>query len=314
MDEKRGTDVLTSLAGIYQQLYIPPGADSAEKYDDVVKKGHEIPDGDLSHFIMDERDTLAYEDTPAGMVCVVTLYNRRDFVTFLQIMANRCYCADIPDTQGASIISGVINWSKIRKHKEDFCAQEQRKGNLFPDWKTEFAGFTSDKNNYLDTLIVLSVGPYSGIGTERINDCLKKAGVAAGPFSDDEWLSYSDMIRKHHECTHYICQKKYPDKKDPVWDELVADAVGIYAAFGKFDRRLEELFLGIDDSGYTGGRLENYVKADSGEEKQRQLDDMSFTILKILKSFEKISEESPSVNPYDLAIMLEENKDEMWKL
>lgn len=308
MEEKRGTNVLTSLAEIYQQLYIPPGDDSVEKYEDVVKKGHEIPDGDLSHFVMDERDTLAYEDTPVGKVCVITLYNRQDFVTFIRIMGNRCSCTDIPDTQGASIISGVANWSKIKKHKEDFYLQEQRKGNLFPDWKAEFAVFTSDKSNYLDTLIVLSYGPYSGIDTERINGYLKETDAQARTYSDDEWLSYSYTIRKHHECTHYICQKIFPDKKDPIWDELVADTVGIYAAFGNFDRRLEELFLGIGDNGYTKGRLENYVKADSDEEKQRQLAELSSDIPDILKGFEITVEENHGITPYRLAILLEESK------
>ena len=93
MDELHGADVLTSLAKIYQQLYIAPGNDNADKYADVVKKGHDIEDGDLSHFIMDTRDSLVYEETQAGMVCVITLYNRADFVTFLRIMANRCTMA-----------------------------------------------------------------------------------------------------------------------------------------------------------------------------------------------------------------------------
>lgn len=307
MDEIRGSEVLTFLAGIYQQLYIPPGENNTEKYDNVVKSGHEIPDGDLSHFITDEKDRLAYEDTPEGEVIVITLYNRQDFVTFLRIMANRCTLADIPDTQGASIISGVINRSKIRKHKEDYISGEIEKGNVFPDWKTEFERFTSDKNNYLDTLIVLSVGPYSGICAERINELFEGCGINHVPLSDDEWISYSDTIRKYHECTHYICRKRFPDKTDPVIDELVADAVGIYAAFGRFYKELEALFLGIDDNGYAGGRLENYVKADTGTEKQKQLDDLSPGIMRFLGNFEKTAEENPGILPYDLAVLLEEN-------
>ena len=49
------------------------------------------------------------------------------------------------------------------------------------------------------------------------------------------------------------------DDIDAVRDELIADAVGLYAAFGRFDPEKEKLFLGIKDSHYIGGRLENYT-------------------------------------------------------
>ena len=44
-----------------------------------------------------------------------------------------------------------------------------------------------------------------------------------------------------------------------ITDELVADAVGITAALGHYDRALAERFLGIREGRYTRGRLENYV-------------------------------------------------------
>lgn len=305
MDEIHGADVLTSLAKIYQQLYIAPGDGSTEKYDDAVKRGNEIPEGDLSHFITDERDRLAYENTPAGRVCVITLYNRQDFVTFLRIMANRCTLADIPDTQGASIISGLADWTKIRKHKADFLKEEADRGNLFPDWKAEFKRFTSDKSNYLNTLIVLSVGPYSGISTERINDFLGNKGGRA--LSCDEWLSLSDTIRRYHECTHYVCRNMFPDRKDPVWDELVADAVGIYAAFGKFDADMEKLFLGIEGSHYVGGRLENYTADLPEGRRQAALDELSVKISGTLRSFESMISHDHGAAPFEIAVLIEEN-------
>lgn len=326
MDELHGADVLTSLAKIYQQLYIAPGNDNADKYADVVKKGHDIEDGDLSHFIMDTRDSLVYEDTPAGMVCVITLYNRADFVTFLRIMANRCTMAGIPDTQGASIIDGVANWAKIREHKEAFISGERMKGNPFPDWKAEFARFTSDKSNYLDTLIVLSVGPYSGIITETVNGYFRSRGRldksddaedARSEITGDEWLSLSDTIRRYHECTHFICRNRFPDKKDAVWDELVADAVGIFAAFGGYDHGLGELFLGIEDGRYTGGRLENYIKTDTGderweEEKKRLLEELAMKTTPVLKRFEELIDVNRDMTPFDIAILLEERKERLW--
>lgn len=46
---------------------------------------------------------------------------------------------------------------------------------------------------------------------------------------------------------------------DPVRDDLIADAVGLYAAFGRFDPETEKRFLGVKDGRYVGGRLENYT-------------------------------------------------------
>ena len=67
---------------------------------------------------------------------------------------------------------------------------------------------------------MLSWGPYSGVSAE-----------AAG-CSEEEWLALSDTIRRYHELTHVICRRLYPEDVDPVRDELIADAVGLYAAYG----------------------------------------------------------------------------------
>ena len=134
--------VISTLAEVYKQLYLCPGREGQAQYDDVVKRGRDVKKKSLSHFCMDERDRLEYLDTPAGSVQCVTLHKRSDFVTFLQIMTNRCEAVDIPDTQGASLIDGVINRAKIKAHKEEFFKAEAEKGSLRPDWSTEFKRFT----------------------------------------------------------------------------------------------------------------------------------------------------------------------------
>ena len=116
-----------------------------------------------------------------------------------------------------------------------------------PDWSTEFQSFISVKENYQDLLVVLSWGPYSNVTAEMAGQ------------TEESWPETSYSIRKYHELTHVICRRLYPDRIEAVWDELVADAVGIYAAFGRYDAELEKLFLGIRKGRYTGGRLENYT-------------------------------------------------------
>lgn len=277
-----GRAVIETLADTYRQLFVSPGLGGKEKYLDIVERGNEPSSRDLSHFITSTGDSLTYEETPAGVVTVITLARREDFVTFLRIMANRSEEVVIPDTQGASIIDGVINWRKIERHMEGFSDS---------DYKEEFRRFTSDRSNFKDALIVLSVGPYSAIPAEKIG------------ISDDEWITLSQKIRKYHECTHFICRRLYPDKKDAIWDELVADAVGIAAAFGKIDIGMEKKFLGIDGNSYIGGRLENYTDVDTA---------LIYKVCDLLELFLQIASRDVSQTPYELAIKLEDKKEELW--
>ena len=284
----RGADVIKTLAAIYPQLYLKPGPEAAEEYKRIVECG-ELPEcRSLSHFNCCDDDMLFEEITPAGKVSVVTLHDRADFELFLQIIAHRCIPKPIPDTQGAAILDGVINWTKIRAHEKEFF----EKNGPEADWDSEFARFTSDRMNFKDALVVLSWGPYSAVSAER-------AGFPA-----EEWLELSNTIRKAHECTHFICRRLHPDKKDAVWDELVADAAGIFAAFGKFDLRLEELFLGIEGGKYQGGRLENYIDGDMN--RQEQLDALAPRIHSILLRFSETADRSDPSDPYGFALRLEE--------
>lgn len=287
--ECQGKAVIPELARLYKQLYLRPG--EMMQYQEVVQKGKDPVKKDLSHFIGDERDSVLLAETAAGEVAVITLNQRADFETFLQIMAKGCRREPIPRTQGATIIDGVINWTKISDHKAEFLEAEKKGGKDSPDWAAEFKRFTADGRNYKDVLIVLGTGPYSGIPASALG------------LTDEEWLTASYTIRQYHECTHFICRRKYPDKIDPIWDELVADTVGIYAAFGKFDLHLAQMFLGVDEDGYIGGRIANYAEPE-------ELDTLAKKLHKILTRFERVVEAQDPMSPFELAYFLEEKKDE----
>ena len=233
--------VLLAIASDYPQLYLNPDIDDREEYRRIVLQGEEPAAKSLDHYAGSEKDCDETVDTPAGKVRVVTLGNRRDFELVMRglMAAKDGPLAPIPASQGAAMLT-LFNWPRIHSHLAEFPKEEQAE---------EFKRFTSDKANFTDMLIVLSRGPYSGIGAEE-----------AG-FDEKEWLDYSDIIRRNHEITHVICRRLYPDDVDPVRDELIADAVGLYAAFGHFDPEMEKRFLGIKDGRYIGGRLENYTDA-----------------------------------------------------
>lgn len=296
--EKNGMTVIEQLAETYPQLYLDPDKADTGEYKSCVLQGKRPEECSLSHFAMDERDSAESVETPAGTAQVITLHNRHDFEVLVRcMMAAKNGPRDIiPATMGASTIV-AFNWPKINAHKAAFFEEQQAAGVAFPDWSAEFKRFTSVKANYQDLLIVLSRGPYSNVTAAQVSECMKAAGRSA--VSEDEWTEMSAGIRKYHELTHFVCRNLYPDKIDEVWDELVADAAGIYGAAGEYLPELEELFLGISDGRYTGGRLENYTPEGT------DMDRLASEIHSILEVFDKSVSSAPHRGIVDIMIMLE---------
>ncbi len=288
MPFSRNEAVIRELAERYPQLYLAPGEEGKKHYRDVVLCGEPVPAKDLSHFHTSLIDESRMVDTPAGEVRVVTLGDRADFVTFLQIIVYRCDPVEIPRTQGASFLNGVISRGKILDHKKQFFRAAREKSGEEPDeeeWLAEQKTFLSDKRNYTDALLVLSRGPYSAVLADAFG------------FSEGKWLDDSNTIRLYHECTHFVCYRLHPGERDAVRDELVADAVGIVAAYGHYDRKMAERFLGIHDGNYAGGRLENYTDSPG---------QMLPAVGRMLEKIEKIAGERADMAPLELALLLDE--------
>ena len=233
------TNVLERLAADYPQLYLNPDTDSQEAYRRVVLRGETPQTKSLAHYRGDRADRDEIADTPAGSVRVVTLGNRQDFELALRsLMAARDGpLTPIPESQGAAMLT-VFNWPRIHAHLALYPEEERA---------AEFKRFTAVRENYVDMLVLLSRGPYSRVDAAAVGE------------TEEEWLGHSDTIRRYHELTHVICRRLYPGDVAPIRDELVADAVGLTAAYGCFDPETEKLFLGIRDGRYVGGRLGNYT-------------------------------------------------------
>ena len=263
--------VIEKLAEDYPLLYLDPDRDDREAYRRVVLQGRDPERRTLAHYRGDSGDRDETVDTPAGPVRVVTLGDRHDFELVMRGMmaAKSGPLAPVPKSQGAAMIT-VFNWPRIHAHLARFPEEEQA---------AEFKRFTAVRENYIDMLAVLSRGPYSGVD------------AAAAGETESEWLALSDTIRRYHELTHVICRRLYPEDVDPVRDELIADAVGLYAAYGRFDPEKEKLFLGIKDGRYIGGRLENYT--DEPEVLAKRVPDD-------LERMKRIIEEHPGAEPFGL--------------
>ena len=220
-----------------------PGDVPCPAYRQAALRG-EIVSSTLPHLIGSPDDRLWYEQTPAGSVPVLYLHNRQDFECCYQILACKCCAVPVPDTLGAVTIFGLNDWGAIHTHMQN-CPFTRP-----ADRRAEQQRFLSDPKNYKTPLVLLSGGCYSAVP------------AAQTPWEEPEWLSISRSIRLYHELTHVVCRSLYPQYRHEIFDEVLADCMGLLFAIGRYDTTLAKRFLGIAPNGsYTGGRLANYPAA-----------------------------------------------------
>jgi len=234
---------LMKLARRYPQLLLPiqEGARQTEAYKRAVLCGEELdaqPD-----FRCPKEIRADTEDTPAGRAEILYLGDRQDFLHAYQALAYRCEPTPIPDSVGAVTIGGLINWEKIHDHRDAYLAAGGE------DWDAEFERFTAERKNYRDSVILLSGGNYSNVPAQSVG------------LSPAEWKEKSYLIRRYHELTHFVCRGLYPENIDALRDEVIADSIGLVAAFGQYDPALARLFLGVEGGVFReGGRLSHYAE------------------------------------------------------
>lgn len=228
----------------YPQLILAPkeGMSKNETYLKIVRHG-KFPEELPNPYHTSPKDFFQVKRTFAGNMELLYLDNREDFERFVQILAYRCENHPIPASMGAVTISNLNNWRKIEEHKKEYLLSGKM------DWEDEFKRFTSIPQNYKDTLIIAGSGGYSAVSA-------RNAG-----FGEEEWLQLSVTIRLYHEMSHVVLKRMHKKKRNPVIEEVSADAIGIYQALGSYRPELAKMFLGIEEPQYRpGGRLENYLE------------------------------------------------------
>lgn len=282
-----GEEVIPALARRFAQLYIKPEKDVSQSdlYRAITRKGQHYQ-GTLDHFMGSCEDSLTVEHTPAGDVMVIFLKHRSDFECFYRIMACRCEPVPVPATMGACYLSGLNDWSRIHEHMDAYKLSGGQ------DVRGEFARFTADPANYKQTMILLSEGPYSAVPASNT------------PYPEDQWLQISRKIRKYHELTHFICRQRFPQKKNPLWDEILADCMGLLFATGQYDLTLAQTFLGIQNGAYVGGRLENYLDAPVDEKTVQWVTGVMYALSQRCEAEQKAGNSG-----FDLLEILEQDAD-----
>jgi hypothetical protein len=198
---------------------------------------------------LDDPDTveLRIHPAPAGRVPVLIARGRQELVALIQAFAGRNEPREVPPAQGASMISGLVNWARVRKLEKQWSATppEQR---VSATWPEELARISRRPELFRDRLMILGNGPYSGVDASELGQ--DEAG----------WQETSLTIRLHHESTHYLTRRLLGSMRNNVLDELMADYAGMVAACGRFRADWFLRFLGVDRDGSRrlGGRIALY--------------------------------------------------------
>lgn len=102
-------------------------------------------------------------------------------------------------------------------------------------------------SNKTTRFIILSAKPYSNVPAAEL-----------GLPDEAEWEEQSLILRRGHECTHYFTKQTYGITNNMLHDEIMADFMGMYEAFGFYRAEWFLRFMGVISG--SGGRLLFYTK------------------------------------------------------
>lgn len=272
---------------------VQAGMSQDPEYQAAVKKGRfpeEARPGPA--FVAPEQLQLFVHESPAGCIGVLLARARQDFVTLVQALLHKNEPATVPDSLGAFMVSGYNNWDRIRSYKKEWMANQGSSGDDF-SWMLEFEQLKQKKELYQDRFMILSSGAYSGVQAEELG------------LGQEEWLQRSLRLRLEHECTHYFTRRVFASMQKNLWDELLADYMGILAAQGAYNAKCFLLFLGLEDypAYRSGGRFEKYLPESLPDSAFRVLQEMTFSAARHLQSLD--DEFGPQLrSPWGRSVML----------
>ena len=245
VDEARCHGVLESLRKILFELNFPiaKGIGGTPLYQELATSGstdinavqHRLPEGPVWENAAGFRFFL--HESGIGLIPVLLPGGRGDFLTLIRAIIHQGEPHDIPASTGSMFVNGYRNRRRYLMVRHAMAS-----GVLQPEWR--------DPQLWRDKFIIVSAGPYSGVGHQTFG------------YSEKEWAEVSLRIRIEHESTHYVARRLFPQLKFGLQDELIADFAGIVQATGKFTANMFLTFMGLENfpAYRAGGRFENYQK------------------------------------------------------
>ncbi len=248
LGEARQRSAIAALSGRLVQLGFPvrEGISRSGAYLAATRRGAPVPAGPGLELEDPEAIELELYPSLGGSIPLLTATRRGDFVTLVRALSARNEPVPVPDSMGACIVSGLVNWDRVHRHRR---AWEERHPDAGEEaWRHEFSALASRRELYQDRLILSSRGPYSGLAASRV-------GLPAG-----EWERLSLRLRRAHEAAHYLTLRVFGRLQHNVLEELVADFAGLVETFGEYRAELARAFLGVESPTQVRpeGRLANY--------------------------------------------------------
>jgi hypothetical protein len=234
------------------QLRFPvrEGISSSEGYQAATRRGvdpEEIAEATGLELESPEAVELVLYPSPAGRIPLIIVRHRPEFVRLVQALTHRNEPKPVPDSQGAIMIAGYNNWTRVRELRRQWeeSPPALRKAATWPE---ELARLQPHRELYQDRFILLSDGPYSAVPAADLD------------LQEEEWRELSLVLRRDHECAHYLTRRIFGSMRNNLHDELIADYAGITAAIGHYRAAWFLRFLGLEDfpTYREGGRLGLY--------------------------------------------------------
>lgn len=190
---------------------------------------------------------IVIHPSPAGRIPLVISRRREEFTALLRALTRRNEPEPVPPAQGALMVSGYNNWSRVGELRRAWEALDPAARET-TTWAEEFQRLQPQRDLYQDRFILLSDGPYSAVPAADLD------------LGEAEWRELSLAIRRDHECTHYFTRRLFGSMRNNALDELIADYAGLVGATGRFRADWFLRFVGLEDFPRyrPGARLDLY--------------------------------------------------------
>jgi len=250
--QSREQSAFMVLRTLLPQLAFPirEGISRTEAYRDATLRGkpvETIPEATGLELAHPEAIELDLHASPAGRIPLLIVRSRPEFVALIQALARKNEPEPIVDAQGALMLAGYNNWSRIRELRRRWEA-EAPAARQTAIWAEEFKRLQPQRELYQDRFILLSDGPYSAVPASDLG------------LDETAWRDLSLVIRRDHECAHYLTRRLFGSMRNNLLDELMADYAGLVGATSRFQASWFLRFLGLEDFPRyrAGARLDLY--------------------------------------------------------
>ena len=232
------------------QLRFPirAGISETEPYRAATRRGipvETLPEATGLPIARPEAIEVVIHPSPAGRIPLLIARSRPEFVALIRALTKKNEPEPVPDAQGALMVSGYNNWSRVGELRRRWEALDPA-GRETATWGEELQ--RTPRELYQDRFILLSDGPYSAVPAADLG------------LDETEWREMSLVIRREHECAHYLTRRLFGSMRNNLLDELIADYAGLVAATGGFRADWFLRFVGLEEFPRyrPGGRLDLY--------------------------------------------------------